>query len=97
MTERVELRICIKFCQKMSNIQIKEWFRWFKDGRVSVDSDPRSDRLSTSKTVENVERVRFAIDKNRRLTVRELEEDLGIPKIMLNIFSNIEDLGMRKI
>ncbi|EZA62210.1 hypothetical protein X777_05149 [Ooceraea biroi] len=34
----------------MSDTQIKEWFRRFKDGRVSVDSDLRSDRPSTSKT-----------------------------------------------
>lgn len=68
----------------MSDTQIKEWFRRFKDGRVSVDSDPRFDRSSMSKITENVERVRSAIKKNRRLTVRELVEDLGILKAIVS-------------
>jgi len=80
----------------MSNTQIKEWFKRFKDGRASVDSDPRSGRPSTSKTAENVERVRSAINKNRRLTVRELEEDLGIPKTIVSRILT-EDLGMSRV
>lgn len=80
----------------MSDTQIKEWFRRFKDGRASVDSDPRSGRPSTSKTAENVERVRSAINKNRRLTVRELEEDLGIPKTIVSRILT-EDLGMSRV
>ena len=34
----------------------------------------------TTKTLDNIERVRPAIEGDRRLTVRELENDLGIPK-----------------
>ena len=49
-------------------------------GITSVDSDPRSGRHSLTKTPENIERVRLAIEDDRRLTVRELENDLGIPK-----------------
>ena len=26
----------------MGITQINEWYRWFKNGRTSVDSDPRS-------------------------------------------------------
>ena len=33
----------------MSDTQIKEWFKRFKDGRVSMDSDLRSGRPSTSR------------------------------------------------
>ncbi|XP_043524290.1 protein GVQW3-like [Frieseomelitta varia] len=115
MTERVEQRICIKFCQKlghtcsetirmirkvygddsMSNTQIKEWYKRFKDGRVSVDSDYRSGRPSTSRTVENVERIQAAINKNCRLTVRELE-DLVIPKTTIAKILT-EDLGMSRV
>ena len=44
MTERLEQRYCIKFCQKLGDsqtafvhdamdiIQIKDWYNWFKDG-----------------------------------------------------------------
>jgi len=61
-----------------------------------VDSDPRSGRPSTSKTAENVERVRSAINKNRRLTVRELEEDFGISKNIVNRILT-EDLEMYRV
>ena len=44
-----------------------------------MESDPHSGRRSTSRTPENFERVRAAINENRRLTVLELEEALGIP------------------
>ena len=62
--------------ESMGITQIKEWYRRFKNGRTSVDSDPRSGRPSLTKTPENIERVRLAIEGDHRLTVREL----GIPK-----------------
>jgi len=55
----------------MSEAQIKLWYRRFKDGRESVESDRHSGRPLTSRTPENVESVRAAINENRRLTVRE--------------------------
>lgn len=80
----------------MGITQIKEWYSRFKSGRTSVDSDPRMGRPSTSKSVHNIEQVRLAIEKDRRLTVRELEDDLGLPKstIWEIITSN---LGMKRV
>lgn len=115
MTERVEQRICIKFCfllgrssaetvrmiktafrdDSMSEAQIKLWYRRFKNGRESVESDPRSGRPSTGRTPENVERVRAAINENRRLTVRGLSEDLGISRTIVSEIL-MEDLGIRR-
>ena len=66
--------------ESMGITQIKEWYRRFRNGRTSVDSDPRSGRPSLTTIPENIERVRLAIKGDRRLTVRELENDLGIPK-----------------
>ena len=54
----------------MGQTQMKEWFNCFKDGRTSANSDPRSSRPSTTKTPENIERVRLAIEEDRRLIVR---------------------------
>jgi len=80
----------------MSKTQIKEWYKRFKNGRTSVDSDSRSGRPATGKTSDNVERVRVAIEQDRRLTVRELEGDLAIPKsTVYRILS--EDLGMTRV
>ena len=44
-------------------VQIKLWLKPFKDGQVSVESDPRSGRPATSRTHKNVERVQAAINK----------------------------------
>ena len=64
----------------MSAAQIKVWHKCFKDDQKSVESYPCSGRPATSRTPGNVERVWAAINKDRRLTVWELEADLGIPK-----------------
>ena len=80
----------------MSATQIKVWHKRFKDGRESVECDPISGRPATSRTPENVERVRAAINKDRRLTVRELEKDLGIPKTIVSEILT-QDLGMRRV
>ena len=66
-----------------------------KNGRTSVDSDPRSGRPSLT-TPENIERVRLAIEGDRRLTVGELINDLGIPKTTVwEILNKI--LGMTRV
>ena len=64
----------------MRKTRIKELYNRFKGVRTSVDSDSRSGRTSTTKTLDNIERVRFAIEGDRRLTVGELENDLEISK-----------------
>ena len=56
--------------ESMGITQIKEWYKRFKNGRTSVDSDPRSGRRSLTTTPENIERVQLAIEGDRRLTVR---------------------------
>jgi hypothetical protein len=80
----------------MSKAQIKLWYSRFKDGRESVESDRRSGRPSKSRTPENVESVRAASNENRRLTVRELEEDLGIPRTIVSPILT-EDLGKKRM
>ena len=76
----------------MSKTQMKESYNRFKGGRTSVDSDSRSGRPSTTKTLDNIERVRLAIEEDRRMTVMELEEDLEIPKTIISeiLTSNLQ-------
>ena len=79
-----------------SKTRIKEWYNRFKGGSTSVDSDSRSGRPSTTKTLDNIERVRLAIEGDCLLTVRELENDLGIPKTTVwEILKKI--LGMTRV
>ena len=72
--------------------------RWkrFKEGRTSVDDDPRSGRPSTSKTDDNVAKVRDVIRSNRRLTVREVAEEVSISKIVCHEILT-ENLGMNRV
>ena len=80
----------------MSETRIKEWYNRFKGGRTSIDSDSRSGRPSMAKTLDNIERVRLAIEGDRRLTVRQLENDLAIPKTTVwQILNKI--LGMTRV
>ena len=48
----------------MNAVQIKVWHKHFKDGRDSVESDPRSGRPAASRTLESVERVWAATNKD---------------------------------
>ena len=82
--------------ESMGITQIKEQYRRFKNGRTFVDSDPRSGRPSLTTTSENIERVRLAIEGDGRLTVRELDNDLRIPKTTVwKILNKI--LGMTRV
>jgi len=91
MCESTEQRICIKVCFKLRKTATKTYQllqqaygedamgrTQFKDGRTSVESDPRSGRQSTSRNEEMIAKVRTIIRNNRRMTVRELADDCGI-------------------
>ena len=80
----------------MSRSCLFEWHRRFKEGRDEVEDDHRSGRPSTSKTDENVERVRQKVRSDRHLTVRMIADELGMnSERVWRIIT--EDLGMRKI
>ena len=116
MTERIEQRYCIKFCQKLgdtqvetirkiqqafgnealSPTQIKQWFKRFKDGRASVESDPRSGRPSTSRNVEVMDQVREKVLEDRRLTVQEIVTEVGISTGSVHSILT-EDLNLRRV
>ena len=62
----------------MSRTQCFEWYSHFKTGRTSIDEDPRIGRPSTSTDDVHIDAVRDLILQNRRLTIREIAEDIGI-------------------
>ena len=80
----------------MSRTCTFESHRRFKEGREEVEDDHRSGRPSTSRTDENVERLRQKVWSDRRLTVRMIADELGMNSERLwRIIT--EDLKMRKI
>ena len=80
----------------VSRTRIFKWHKRFKEGREDVEDDPRSKRPTTSRTNENVERVREKVRSDRRLTVRMIADESSInSERVWKIIT--EDLGMKKI
>ena len=80
----------------MSRTRIFEWHKRFREGREDVEDDPKSGRPTTSRTNENVERVREKVRSDRCLTVRMIADELSMnSERVWRIIT--EDLGMRKV
>jgi hypothetical protein len=62
----------------MSQSKTFLWYKRFKDGRTSVDDNERSGRPSTSTTPENIAKVREAILADRRQTIHNVCEIVGL-------------------
>lgn len=56
------------------------WFARFCPDKELVKDESRSGRPSISKSTENIERLRVLLAKNRRLTLRLIEERLIVSK-----------------
>ena len=59
-------------------MQIQLWYNRFKEGLEDINDDARPGRLSTSTTDENIEAVKKIILDNRRITIREIADDVAI-------------------
>jgi len=67
------------FGDAMSQSKTFLWYKRFKDGRTSLDDDDeRSGRLSTSTKPENIAKVREAILADRRQTIHDVCEIVGL-------------------
>ncbi|UYV77694.1 hypothetical protein LAZ67_15001963 [Cordylochernes scorpioides] len=74
---------------------VYRWYKMFSEGREDVNDEERAGRPSTSTTDEKINEVEKMILANRRITVREVAEDLNISiGSCHSIFIN--DLGMRR-
>ena len=62
----------------MSRTRIFEWHKRFREGKEDMEDDPRSGRPTTSRTNENVERVKEKVRSDRRLTVRMIADELNM-------------------
>ncbi|XP_032690622.1 uncharacterized protein LOC116853602 [Odontomachus brunneus] len=63
----------------MNKTSIYKWYKCFQKSREDVKDDERPGRSSTSTTDDNVEKVKKMIMNNRRITIREVADDIGIP------------------
>ena len=62
----------------VSQKSVCKWYKLFTEGREEVNDDARPGRSSTSTTTEKTQAVKKIVMENRRITVREVAEDVGI-------------------
>ena len=89
MEETLKQRINIKFWTF-------RWFNRFKSGESCVKDLARSGRPADVRTFANISRVRGMINSNRRLTIREISEDLKINQKTVNQILT-KDLKMKRV
>ena len=72
------------------------WHKSFLEGQEQVEDDPRAGRPSTSKTYDNVQRVRSLVRSYRRLTLRMISSELNLNRFTVHQILT-QDLDMRKV
>ena len=77
----------------MGITQIKVWYNRFKDGRTSVESEPRSDRPSTCRNDQVITKVNAVVMRDLLLTIREIAEEVGLNTLSAHSIVT-EDLAM---
>ena len=71
--------LTVAFGESTKNrIQVQLWYNRFKEGQEDVNDDARSGRPRTSTTDAIVEAVKKLILDNRRITVTDVADDVGI-------------------
>ena len=61
-----------------STMSQKNVYKWYKEGRERVNDLERSARSSTSTDDQHVNKVKELVLKNRRLTVKDLTDMIGV-------------------
>ena len=80
----------------MRKTAVYRWVKRFSEGRGSVTDEERSRRPATSRTEENIAKIRQIVLENHRLTVRSIAEQVNIDrKTVRKILT--EDLDMMKV
>ncbi|XP_072145081.1 histone-lysine N-methyltransferase SETMAR-like [Dermacentor andersoni] len=80
----------------MSSTHIKQWYDRLKDGHTSVKSESRSGRPSTCRNNHVNAEVNAVVMRDRRVTIREIAEDVGIRTFSAH-FIKTEDLAMKRV
>ena len=79
----------------MGASSVRRWVKHFKDGKTSIQDEPRSGRPRTVSIERNKERVDEIIQDDRRVTVDTIARTLGIGHNAVQ--EMIESLGYRKV
>jgi len=80
----------------MKKTAVYKWVIRFSEGRESVTDEERSGWLATSRTEENIAKIRQIVHENLWLTVRSIAEQVNVDiETVRKILA--EDLDMRKV
>ena len=80
----------------MKKTAVYKWVKRFSAVRESVTEEERSGRPATSRTEENIAKIRQIVRENRRLTVRSITEQVNIDRETVRKILT-EDIDMRKV
>ncbi|XP_026818412.1 protein GVQW3-like isoform X2 [Rhopalosiphum maidis] len=69
-TETYQMLLLAYGDETMSHARVFEWFKRFKEGRTTVESDEREGRPSTSRNEEMIQKIRTAIRDMRRVAAK---------------------------
>jgi hypothetical protein len=78
------------------HMQVKEWFRWFKEGWTSVKSDICSGRHSMSRNQLMADKEHSVVLDDQSIIIRELSDEVGLSFDLVQSILT-EDLGMNII
>jgi len=80
----------------MKKMAVYKWVKRFSERRESVTDEERSGWPATSRTEENIAKIRQIMRENRRLTVRSIAEQVNINRETVRKILT-EDRDMRKV
>jgi len=80
----------------MKKTAVYKWVKRFSEGTESVTDEERSGRPATSRTEENIAKVRQIVREDRQLTVISIAEQVNIDRETVKKVLT-EDLSMRKV
>jgi hypothetical protein len=64
--------------QILSRTQVFQWHARFKTGRMSVDDDKHTGRPTSCTTPETVAQIQELVCQDRRRTIHDITEEVGI-------------------
>ena len=82
--------------QSLSRAQVFQWHARFKTGRTSADDDECTRRPTSCTTPETVARIQELIRQDRRRTIHDIADEVGVGYGTCRQVLT-EELGMRRV